>query len=229
MTLIIATPKKLTRRLLPHLDRLPIFPLRRVELFPRALLPLYVFEQRYRDLIAACLSRGGILAVAALRPGFRAEYHGRPPIRPVAGVGRIVAHRRNEDGTYNILLVGLGRVRIGEELPPEHPYREVRARLLYDRWPASYDPVAGRRTLSALAQRLAALLPQGGGAMLSLGDLARTTGELTDVLTAVLIGEPRLRLRLFHTPDVALRTDLVADALARLIADLQRPSDSEPN
>ncbi len=229
MTLIIATPKKLTRRLLPYLDRLPIFPLHRVELFPRALLPLYVFEQRYRDMIAASLSRGGILAVASLLPGFRTEYHGRPPVRPVAGVGRIIAHRRNDDGTYNILLVGLGRVRISKELPPEQPYREAQAQLLYDRWPTSYDPQQGRQTLVALAQRMAALLPQGGQAVLGLLEIARTTGELCDVLTAALIHEPRLRLRLLNTRDVARRTDLVADTLARLIADLQTPNDREPN
>lgn len=227
--MIIATPRKLSRRLAPFLEQLPIFPLPRVQLFPRALLPLYVFEQRYRDLTAACLSRGGILAVASLRPGFRADYHGRPPVHRVAGVGRIVAHRRNEDGTYNILLVGLGRVRIHEEQPPLHSFREVRAELLRDRWPSSYEPEQGRQTLSALAQRLAALLPRGGSAMLGLTEIARTPGELTDVLAAALISEQRQRLKLLHTADVSIRTDILTDAMARLIADLQRPSDKEPN
>lgn len=227
--MIIATPKKLSRRLSPYLEQLPIFPLPRVQLFPRALLPLYVFEQRYRDLTAACLSRGGILAVASLRPGFRADYHGRPPVHKVAGVGRIVAHRRNDDGTYNILLVGLGRVRMHEELPPVHSFREVRAELLRDRWPSSYAPDNGRQTLAALAQRLAALLPRGGSAMLGLTEIARTPGELTDVLAAALISEQRQRLRLLHTADVSIRTDILTDAMARLIADLQRPSDKEPN
>jgi len=45
----------------------------------------------------------------------------------------------------------------------------------------------------------------------------------------VLVSEPRLRLRLFNTPNVAVLTDLVANALARLIAELQRSSDTEPN
>jgi len=65
--------------------------------------------------------------------------------------------------------------------------------------------------------------------MLGLSEIARTTGELTDVLTAALISEPKLRLRLLNTANVAARTDLVADAMARLIADLSRPSDNEPN
>jgi Lon protease-like protein len=227
--LIIARPRKLSRRLQPYLDQLPIFPLHRVQLFPRSLLPLYVFEQRYRDLTAAALSRGGILAVASLRPGFRADYHGRPPVRRIAGLGRIVAHRRNDDGTYNLLLVGLGRVRIQEELPPEHAFRQVRAELLPDRWPSSYDEASGRQTLHALAQRLAGLLPRGGKAMLGLTEIARTTGELNDVLTAALVSEPRVRLRLLHSPNVALRTDLVTDALARLISELSRPSDKDSN
>ena len=227
--MIIARPKKLSRRLQPYLGQLPIFPLHGVQLFPRALLPLYVFEQRYRDLTASALSRGGIMAVASLRPGFRADYHGRPPVRSIAGLGRIVAHRRNDDGTYNLLLVGLSRVRIAEELPAAQSFREVRGELLPDRWPSNYDPTSGRQTLHALAQRLAGLLPRGGTAMLGLTEIARNTGELTDVLTAALVSEPRLRLRLLHTPNVARRTDIVTDALARLIAELSRPSDKDPN
>ena len=97
-----ARSRRLHRLLAPALEQLPIFPLDQVQLFPRALLPLYVFEPRYRELTAACLERGGIMAVAALRPGFRDDYYGRPPVRRIAGVGKIVAHRKNPDGTYNI-------------------------------------------------------------------------------------------------------------------------------
>ena len=83
-----ARSRRLHRLLAPALEQLPIFPLDQVQLFPRALLPLYVFEPRYRELTAACLERGGIMAVAALRPGFRDDYYGRPPVRRIAGVGK---------------------------------------------------------------------------------------------------------------------------------------------
>ena len=78
-----ARSPKLRLLLAPVLSQLPIFPLDQVQLFPRALLPLYVFEPRYRELTADCLQRGGIMAVAALRPGFRDDYYGRPPVRRI--------------------------------------------------------------------------------------------------------------------------------------------------
>lgn len=227
--MIIARPQKLTRRLQSQLDRLPIFPLYRVQLFPRALLPLYIFEPRYRELTAHCLQSGRTMAIASLLPGFREDYQGRPPIRRTAGVGRIVAHRQNEDGTYNILLFGMARVRIEQELPPLASFREVQAQQLFDHWSNRYDPEEGARTLSALVQKLAALLPRGGAALGELTKMARTPGELTDVLAASLLTEAKLRLRLLHTCDVAQRIDLVSDSLMRLIGELQSTPPSERN
>lgn len=222
---------KLRRLLAPVLPQLPIFPLDQVQLFPRALLPLYVFEPRYRELTAACLERGGIMAVAALRPGFRDDYYGRPPVRRIAGVGKIVAHRKNPDGTYNILLRGLGRVRICEELPasPQHAYREVRARLLSDRWPHSFDLAAARHTLVILIDRLATLLPQGGEALRSLCASEPRPRRLCDVLSAALVRPPRLRRQLLELRDIPSRIDLLSAELARLIHELQGGTASGPN
>jgi len=221
---------RLRRLLAPALSRLPIFPLDQVQLFPRALLPLYVFEPRYRELTAACLERGGIMAVAALRPGFRDDYYGRPPVRRIAGVGKIVAHRKNPDGTYNILLRGLGRVGICEELPasPQHSYREVRARLLTDRWPRSFDLAAARSTLVILIDRLATLLPQGGEALRSLC-ASEPPRRLCDVLSAALVRPPRTRRRLLELRDLPGRIDLLSAELARLIHDLQGSTASGSN
>jgi uncharacterized protein len=225
-----ARPLKLRRLLAPVLSQLPIFPLDQVQLFPRALLPLYVFEPRYRELTAACLERGGIMAVAALRPGFRDDYYGRPPVRRIAGVGKIVAHRKNPDGTYNILLRGLGRVRICEELPAlQHSYREVRARLLPDRWPHSFDLAAARRTLVILIDRLAMLLPQGGEALRSLCASEPRPRRLCDVLSAALVRPPRLRRQLLELRDIPSRIDLLSAELARLIHELQGGTASGPN
>ena len=219
IALTTAQCRKLRRQLAPFLHELPIFPLYQVELFPSAILPLYVFEPRYRELTAACLERGGILAIPALRPGFRDEYYGRPPIRRIAGLGKIVAYRKNPDGTYNILLRGLGRVGIREELPAREQclYREVRAQLLRDRWPSDYDLLAARRTLVALTERLAALMPEGGQALRTLCAEPRPR-RLCDILSAALVRAPKLRLKLLESRDVPTRVDLLSRELARLIA-----------
>lgn len=242
-----ARDSRLRERLEPHLARLPIFPLYRVQLFPSSLLPLYVFEPRYREMTAACLEGGGIMAVASLRPGFREQYEGRPPVRRTAGVGKIVAHRKNPDGTYNILLRGLGRVRIVEELPPERSFREVRARLVRDRWPLSFDLPSARDAVRVLVERLAGLLAQierssppgpsgtssdGAGALRALieGEPPsargkpgrRVPGRFFDTLTAALVRDPRARQKLLETADLSLRADLLSGELARLVAHLDR-------
>jgi Lon protease-like protein len=228
-----ARSSKLQARLSPYLRELPIFPLYKVQLFPSAVLPLYIFEPRYRAMTAACLSRGGILAVASLRPGFRSAYAGRPPVRRVAGVGKIVAHRKNPDGTYNILLRGLARVVICSELPEtaDCPYREVRARLLTDRWPRSFDLVAARRTLIVLTEQLASLVPHGGEALRALCATATAVPprRLCDVLSAALVWPPQLRRRLLELRDLPVRIDLLSTELARLIAKLRGAPPSGAN
>lgn len=232
---MVNAPKNLAEELAPHLARLPIFPLQRVQLFPRALLPLYVFEPRYRELVEVCLARGGVMAVATLRrkpdgsPLTSEEYVGRPPVRQMVGAGKIVAHRRNPDGTYNILLSGLLRVRIEAELPPEHLFREVSGHAVRDRWPRSFSPESARQTLVVLTERLAGLLPEGGDALRSLGRSQKRPGRLVDLLAAALVTRPGLRLRLLETADVARRCEWVSGEIARLVARLQRGGETGAN
>lgn len=109
----------------PKAECVPLFPLEAV-LFPGALLPLHVFEPRYRQMTADAINRDGTIAVALLRPGYESEYHScHAPIYPVVGIGRIVAARQFSDGTYNIVLRGLRRGRILSE-STDRPYRVAR-------------------------------------------------------------------------------------------------------
>lgn len=227
--LIIAKSHKLQAALKPHLGRLPIFPLSQVQLFPGAMLPLYVFEPRYREMTAWCLENGGLMAIASLRPGYEADYQGRPPVRRIAGLGKIVAHRLNPDGTYNILLRGIARVGIVEELPPLRMFREVRARLLRDHWPESFDADTARQTMVALTERLAAMLAQKGEPLRALCSSETRARKLVDVLSAALVAPPLLRQRLLEVRNVLRRVDMLTSELARLIAHLQKPSESGAN
>src|SRR5438270_10086042 len=114
---------------------LPIFPLPDVTFFPHTLLPLHVFEARYRAMVIDALERDRRLAVVKLRPGYEATYAGKPEVHPVAGLGEIVSCERLSTGRYNILLRGESRVRLEQELPSDTLYRLVRARRLADAEP----------------------------------------------------------------------------------------------
>ena len=93
----------------------PLFPLPSVVLFPEVPLPLHVFEPRYRALVNDVLASHRTIGMALLKPGYEADYHGRPPIYPLGCSGTLVQQERLDDGRYNILLHGRERFRIVEE------------------------------------------------------------------------------------------------------------------
>lgn len=201
-------------------SRLAIFPLANVHLFPHALLPLHVFEPRYRDLLRDALREERLIAIASLEPGFEKDYQGRPPVRPVVGVGVIIGHEPLEEGRANILLRGLARARIERELPPVEPYRRVEARTLSDEFEPGFKPEAARETLTLLANKLASSLPSGGE---TLRELVRATNQpsaLVDVLAAALVTDPDERTRLLEETRLAVRADRVADEIATVLARL---------
>lgn len=110
-----------------------MFPLPGVFLLPRQILPLHVFEPRYRQMIDDVLDGQGRLAMGTILEGQEApEGEGLPPrVLHVAGVGEIARHEKTPDGRYFIWLFGIGRFDI-EESPSDRPYRRVEARPLVE-------------------------------------------------------------------------------------------------
>lgn len=107
------------------LPALPLFPLPQVVLFPRAMVPLHVFEPRYQKMLADCMDSFGALALVLLRDQHRSE------IATIAGAGIVIEHQPLPGGRSNILLRGQARVRL-EELAFHPPYRRARATVLED-------------------------------------------------------------------------------------------------
>jgi Lon protease-like protein len=103
---------------------LPVMTLPNATLFPQALLPLFIFEPRYRQMLADALHADRMFAVAMQRPGSSYEIPA-----PEAGVGLIRASVRHNDGTSYLILQGLARVEL-EETVRYKPYRVHRIRPL---------------------------------------------------------------------------------------------------
>jgi Lon protease-like protein len=101
---------------------IPIFPLPNVVLFPNVLLPLHIFEPRYRAMLADALSGDRVLGMTLLRPGWEQHYDNRPPVYPVGCAGFITHVEPLADGRSNIVLRGLTKFRISEE-DGSKPYR----------------------------------------------------------------------------------------------------------
>ena len=100
----------------------PLFPLPNVVHFPHLLLPLHIFEPRYRQMVADSLSGSRMIAMALLKPGF-ATTEGSPPIHDTVCLGRITAEQNAPDGRYYLVLQGLSRGRIVREEEADRPYR----------------------------------------------------------------------------------------------------------
>jgi ATP-dependent Lon protease len=116
------------RDLAPALSELPLFPLPTV-LFPGAMLPLHIFEPRYRRMIRDALESHRALAVVLIKDPTVVDERGHPAIAEVAGAGVIVDHAELPSGRFNVLVRGRARVRLSE-LPFIEPYRRARATIL---------------------------------------------------------------------------------------------------
>jgi len=102
--------------------RVPIFPLAGALLFPRAQLPLHIFEQRYRAMVRDALA--GDRLIAMVQPKDESE---PPRLFEIGCLGRIVGSEELEDGRFNIVLEGIARFRITSEADVTTPYRQVDA------------------------------------------------------------------------------------------------------
>src|SRR5271166_4326980 len=102
----------------------PVMTLPNATLFPQALLPLYIFEPRYRQMLLDSLHSDRMFSVAMQKPGRSRE---TPSV--IAGLGLIRVSVGHDDGTSHLILQGIARVEL-EETVRYKPYRVQRIRAL---------------------------------------------------------------------------------------------------
>jgi Lon protease-like protein len=108
-----------------------MFPLPNVVLFPKTPVPLYVFEEKYRTMIREAIEGNKELIIALLKPGLEAGHSGITAVHSVACLGRIETYEELEDGKYNIVVIGVQRVRIIREVL-HAPYQMVEVESIED-------------------------------------------------------------------------------------------------
>lgn len=126
-----------------------LFPLPNLVLFPHVAQPLHIFEPRYRQLMADAIADDHLIAMALLRPNWEEDYHEHPPIHEMVCVGKIRQEEALEDGRFNLLLQGVSRARVLEEVDSDKLYRLARVELCPD------EPVASPSAEQSLRDRLA--------------------------------------------------------------------------
>ena len=108
-------------------DTVPVMTLPETVLFPKAMLPLYIFEERYKQMVSDTLKGLRVFAVACLERAREETEH--EPYYDTAVAGLIRACHENEDGSSNLVLQGLTRVRI-KRVMFEDPYRMAKIEVL---------------------------------------------------------------------------------------------------
>jgi uncharacterized protein len=197
-----------------------LFPLPNLVLYPHVMQPLHIFEGRYREMLEDALAGDQLITMALLKPGWETDYESRPPIAQYACLGKVVAHHRLEDGRYNLLLMGVERVRIVEELKPLRSFRQASVELVEDCYdfatPAEQRHVQ-ERLLAAFRKHLpcSCELPEQLESMLSN---QLPLGLLTDLAAYALPLETPLKQELLAECLVRRRAEILLSEVKKLAA-----------
>lgn len=214
------------------IPRVPLFPLMDVVLFPGAILPLHIFEQRYRAMAADALglkcSRTcagpmdgrKLICMCRIRPGHD-PMDDQPPLFETACVGQVVHHEKLEDGRYNVLLQGLWRVRLGSEYPlgecgDRKPYRRADLHPIHCERAFEIDVADARQKARALCRRPPIEGTPVARQLEKLFCSEVPTVQLADVIAFDLVEDVEQRQRLLEETDERKRVGYLLSLLDRL-------------
>jgi uncharacterized protein len=191
---------------------IPIFPLQDATLFPNASYPFYIFEPRYRAMVADALKGNRIIGMVMLQPGFEAEYAGRPPIFPIGCAGLITAYEELPGGEYTIVLRGLAKFRVtGED--NSRAYRLAHVVTLSEELDTQETVALSKERqridtlLTVLADRFGVEPPPPG----------TTDEEVVDLLSERLPMKGLDRQRLLERDDPLARARVVIEVLEEIV------------
>lgn len=117
-------------------DVIPVFPLPGVVLLPGELLPLHIFEPRYRAMVRDALGSHRVFGMVDTLDAVEMDPGTSPPVQPIGCVGYIAQHQQLDDGRYLLWLVGLERFEILNEVEMVEGYRRFQVRYC----PVTEDP-----------------------------------------------------------------------------------------
>ncbi len=192
-----------------------LFPLPDLIMFPHVMQPIHVYEPRYRELLNDALDSDGLIAMALLAPGWETDYDGRPALLPHACLGKIVTHQRTNKGEYNILLLGMRRIRIDRELAPTCSFRQAEVTVLDDFCLSEND--ADRPALqTSLTKGFQGFLPKGKSTDNALQELLAAEiplEVLTDLVSFALPMDFKAKCDLLGECDIDKRAAMLLGAL----------------
>ena len=181
----------------------PVMVLPQTSLFPDALMPLFIFEERYREMLAWALENERMFCMAMLRQG-RGEWTSPDDFHHVAGLGLVRASVAREDGTSHVILQGLVRVKFTGFVQAA-PFVIAKLREL----PVTSAPPADARALTEIVIKLCAQLRERGveipDELQNQIESATDPGALADLVAHTLVRDPYRRQSVLEAADISAR------------------------
>lgn len=194
------------------LEDVPLFPLN-VVLFPGMPLPLHIFEQRYREMIALCAEEQRPFAVLLIREGLEVGTPATP--FEVGTMAKIVGVDKLDDGRMNIVTIGTQRCRLLRLSAEKHSYLVGDVDVLEEGDPEeALDPGLAEE-VATLASRYVAMVNMASGQELVSHQMPTDPAELSYAVGANLRIDNSERQRLLEAPSTAHRLRLEKDLLER--------------
>lgn len=208
-----------------------LFPLPNLVLFPHVIQALHIFEPRYCDMLTEALESDHLITMALLVPGWESQLQGKPNLGNTVCVGRIISHTPTDDGHHNILMAGLQRARIIEELEVNTSFRQARVELIPDIMPQDFQESADehRRTLLNVFR---AMIPHDAANSKTFADLLTQQlplGILTDIIAYAVNLPVAIKQLLLGEADVRIRFETLMSHLEPLLDDKSATSIESPH
>ncbi len=208
----------------------PLFPLPNGVLFPHLVLPLHIFEDRYRAMTADTLAGDRMIALAMLRPGWEGQYESKAaPIYSTVCLGQIVVDEELDDGRYNIIVRGICRAQVINELDTDGSYRVAHLEPVKDVYPQE-TPACWEECRAKLIEAFHRRFPQ----LEKNVDLQRAVrdelslGVLCDLLCSSLVLTPAESAEVLMEVDVRRRSRWLLNRLQPKQSDVKGDSGFPP-
>lgn len=193
-----------------------VFPLPELVMFPHVMQPLHIFEPRYRAMLEEALEDDRLIAMGLLAPGWEKQSEGRPTLRDTACLCRVATYQQTEKGTYNVLMLGVRRLRLVKELPPKKLFRVVESEILDDVVSENVDAGDMDELQQLLLAAFKQSLPKVPDAFEQLEQLLGnqiTLGMLADIVAYTINLDLESKVRLLGECDVVRRAELLLAAI----------------
>ena len=208
--------------------RVRLFPLPNLVMFPGVIQGLHIFESRYRRLMEETLRGDGLITMAMYRnpePSEPIEL-GDPPIFSTVCIGKVITHAETDDGRFNLLLLGIRRARIIEEIASELPYRIAEVELIQDANDLSQEEKDHYRSkVVSIFRKISSLEDIPSDPVKSEMADSLPLGLMLDMMSFAVGAAPDQLISVLETYDIRERAEIVHGLLKRKYDELKKKVD----